>query len=112
MTVFEFVLATLAVWRVTHLSVAEDGPFRVIARVRRSAGRGFWGTLLDCFYCLSLWIAIPFAILLASSWGKRVLLWLAMSAAAILINRFADRLAPDSPVYYEEPEAMDKKETV
>ncbi len=112
MTVFEFVLATLAVWRVTHLVVAEDGPFNLIARLRRAAGSGFWGTLLDCFYCLSLWIAIPFAIWLGSSWGKRILFWLAISGAAILINRFADRIAPDPPAYYEEPEHMNDKETV
>ena len=27
---------------------------------RGLAGSGVWGGLLDCFYCLSLWIAIPF----------------------------------------------------
>ena len=30
----EFVLATLAVWRVSHLLVQEDGPMRLAAWVR------------------------------------------------------------------------------
>ena len=104
MSVFEFVLAVLAVWRVTHALVAEDGPFDAFAWLRKGAGSGFWGSLLDCFYCLSLWIAVPFALWLRSSWRERVILWLALSAAAILINRIIDRLAPDTPVYFEEPE--------
>jgi len=109
MSVFEFVLAVLAVWRVTHLLSAEDGPFNAIARLRKTAGRGFWGSLLDCFYCLSLWIAIPIALWVRSSWGQRVIVWLALSAAAILINRIVDRIAPDAPVYFEEPEKNSKE---
>jgi hypothetical protein len=109
MNVFEFVLAVLALWRVTHLISAEDGPFNAIARLRKAAGRGFWGSLLDCFYCLSLWIAIPLALWLGSSWKQRVIVWLALSAAAILINRIADRIAPDAPIYFEEPETNKKE---
>jgi len=110
MSVFEFALAVLAVWRVTHLLAAEDGPFHAIARLRKVAGSGFWGSLLDCFYCLSLWIAVPFGLGLCSSWGERILFWLALSAGAILINRIVDRLAPDTPVYFEEPEKKNTEE--
>ena len=106
----EFILATLAVWRFTHLIAAEDGPFKLIAWVRGKAGQGFWGTLLDCFYCLSAWIAIPFAIAMGGSRWQKFLLWPALSAAAILLNRVADRIAPDPPVYFEEPEAKIKEE--
>jgi len=109
MSIFEFVLAVLAVWRLTHLLVAEDGIFQASAWLRRTAGHGFWGSLLDCFYCLSLWIAVPFALWLRSSWGQRVLFWLALSAAAVLVNRVADRIAPDPPDYFEEPEPNQKE---
>jgi uncharacterized protein DUF1360 len=109
MSVFEFVLAALAVWRVTHLFAAEDGPLNSIAWLRKTAGAGFWGQLLDCFYCLSLWIAIPFALWLSSSWRQRVLFWLALSATAILINRVVDRIAPETPIYFEEPEKNPKE---
>ena len=104
MSPFAFILGILAVWRITHLLAAEDGPFNAVVWIRRKAGSGFWGTLLDCFYCLSLWIAAPFAILMAKPWKARVLLWLALSAAAILVNRVMDRIAPEQPVFFEAPE--------
>jgi hypothetical protein len=101
-TPFQFVLATLAVWRFTHLIAAEDGPFQLIARVRMKVGTGFWGGLLDCFYCLSLWVALPFALIMGASAWERFLLWAALSAAAILINRVADRVSPETAIYFEE----------
>jgi hypothetical protein len=108
---FVFILGILAVWRITHLLAAEDGPFNMFAWLRRQAGAGFWGSLLDCFYCLSLWVSLPFAIILGGSWRERILLWLALSAAAILVNRIADRIAPEQPVFFEEPAAKIKEES-
>ena len=43
--------------------------------------------MLDCFYCLSLWIALPLAIWIGVSWRERALLWPALSAGAILLER-------------------------
>jgi hypothetical protein len=102
MQAYILALGILAVWRVTHLLNAEDGPGDIFVRIRRLAGSGVWGGLLDCFYCLSLWIAIPFAVLLSKHWLERVLLWLAFSAGAILLERATLR-AP-WPHYSEEPE--------
>jgi len=82
-----FVLGALAVWRITHLLFAEDGPWDAVIRLRRLAGTGLWGGLLDCFHCLSLWIAAPFALSLGSEWTERLLLWPALSAGAILLER-------------------------
>jgi len=42
-------------------------------RLRRLAGGGFWGGLLDCFYCLSLWVAAPFAVLIGGDGVERLL---------------------------------------
>lgn len=99
------VLGILGVWRITHLFQAEDGPWDVAIRVRGRAGDGFWGALLDCFYCLSLWIAAPFALLLGQGWGERLLLWPALSAGAIVLER-ATRRNHDAPVasYVEDQE--------
>ena len=83
------VLGTLTVWRITHLLFAEDGPWDSVVRLRRLAGTGFLGALLDCFHCLSLWSAAPFALLLGGDWMERLLLWPALSAGAILLERFA-----------------------
>src|ERR1044071_3589340 len=94
-------LGALCVWRVTHLLSAEDGPGDLLVRLRRSAGNGFWGRLLDCFYCSSLWVAVPFALLLAEGWREGLLSWLAFSAGAILLERATGaRPAP----YFEDEE--------
>ena len=63
--VYLVILGTLAVWRTTHLLSQENGPGKVLARLRNSSVDGFRGRLLGCFYCLSLWIAAPFALWLA-----------------------------------------------
>ena len=63
-------LGVLATWRITHLLVAEDGPWEMVVRLRRRAGTGFWGKLLDCFYCLSMWVAAPLAVVLGQTWRE------------------------------------------
>lgn len=83
----EWGLAMLATWRVTHLLWAEDGPADVLVRLRRAAGAGAFGRLLDCFHCLSLAVALPFAAWLASTWGEGIVGWLALSGAACLLER-------------------------
>lgn len=80
MNFYELLLGILAVWRVTHLLHAEDGPWDIVVHLRRLAGTSFWGQLLDCFYCLSVWIAVPIAILLGHSFVHGFMLWLALSA--------------------------------
>lgn len=86
-----FVLCTLAVWRVTHLLAQEDGPFDLVFKVRSKVGQGVLGALLDCFLCLSLWIAVPFALLVAAGWVERFVAWLALSGAASILFLFTDR---------------------
>jgi hypothetical protein len=85
---FVFFIALLAVWRVSHLIQAEDGPFSIIAGLRKAAGNSVWGKLMDCFYCLSMWIAFPIAWLCGTGWFHIVLLWLALSGGAILLNEW------------------------
>jgi len=98
---YALALGILAVWRITHLLNAEDGPGKLLVRLRTLAGSGFWGEMLDCFYCLSLWVAAPFALILADVWSERLLLWPALSGAAILLER-ATASAP--AVYAEDRE--------
>jgi hypothetical protein len=87
MNFYWLLLGTLAVWRLTHLFSAEDGPWNLIFRLRKLASDGFWGGLMDCFYCLSLWFAVPAAYWIGRTWLERVLLWPALSAGAILLER-------------------------
>jgi hypothetical protein len=86
-SLYVLLLGILVVWRITHLLQAEDGPWEVVVRLRARAGAGWLGQLMDCFYCLSLWVALPFALLLGATAGERVLLWPALSAGAILLER-------------------------
>jgi len=83
----EVAVGALGVWRITHLLQAEDGPWDLGLRLRRVAGDGFWGRLLGCFYCLSLWVSAAVAVLLAAGLRELVLLWPALSGGAILIQR-------------------------
>ncbi|MGH7155643.1 MAG: hypothetical protein ACREF3_17075 [Acetobacteraceae bacterium] len=85
-----FVVAALAVWRVTHLLAREDGPGMVLARLRtRLSGR--WAGLMDCFHCLSLWVAAPPALAvprpIEPGWSGWLLVWLALSGVACLLER-------------------------
>ena len=97
-------IAVLAVWRITHLFSGEDGPGDIFLRLRRLAGMGFLGQLLDCFYCLSLWFAAPLAWLLAETWLERALLWLGLSGGAILLERVTKRNHnPPPAIWHETP---------
>ncbi|MBV8681960.1 MAG: hypothetical protein JO111_03735 [Caulobacteraceae bacterium] len=82
-----FILAALAIWRVTHLLAAEDGPGAVIFRLRRTLGSGWLGDLADCFNCLSLFVAAPAAFFVSQQPLVWVVAWLALSGAACLLER-------------------------
>jgi Protein of unknown function (DUF1360) len=84
-------LAVLATWRVTHLLAKEDGPGDLIARLRARLGEGPAGKLLDCFYCLSFWVAAPISLLARPRPGDRALTWLAVCGAACLVERATSR---------------------
>ncbi len=107
MSPLSFLVATLALWRLTHLLNAEAGPWNLLARLRLFAGQSIAGQLLDCFYCLSLWIAAPVALLLHPSGKSALLLWPALSAGAILAERLTSPPSAGiaTPItYYEQPE--------
>ena len=85
--ILTFVIAALAVWRVSHLSAQEEGPFRLFGRWRALVGGHAVGELFTCFQCLSLWIGAGLALLAGSTWKEITLLTLALSGAACLLNR-------------------------
>lgn len=104
MQFYWFLLGSLAVWRVTHLLNAEDGPWKMLEAMRQRFGHGVLSSLFDCFYCLSLWVAMIFALIIGETWRARLLLWLAFSGAAILLDRLtqAQAAGTQQAVYYEE----------
>lgn len=87
-----FVLAVLATWRITHLLGAEDGPADIIVRLRRRLGRSFAGRLMDCLYCLSVWVAAPFAFFVGGASAVEVFVtWWALAGAACLLERLGQQ---------------------
>jgi len=101
-----FLLECLSVWRFTHLISKEDGAFDLIFRLRKAAGSGFFGSLLDCFYCTSVWVALPFGLWTGNTWREKLLLWAALSGAACLLEQATEKKNSkrDEPVYFEEEE--------
>jgi Protein of unknown function (DUF1360) len=122
-------VSILAVWRLTYLLAYEEGPFQLFQRIRRCLIKWRLGAALSCFYCLSLWIALPvtgFTISSANtSYSSFFLLWLAYSGGAILLERLTQptsstppqtirlpfptrpqspNTTPSSPIYWEEQE--------
>ena len=83
----KFVVAVLATWRVTHLLASEDGPADLIVRLRVRLGHGLVGKLMDCFNCLSLWIATPAALFVSRKPLDWLFTWLALSGAVCLLER-------------------------
>src|SRR5436190_9170659 len=95
------IVGVLSVWRITHLLTLEDGPFDLVLRMRRAVGDGPVGHVLDCFYCLSLWVALAITLLLettvlAPSLGAALLLWPALSGGAVLLQRATGHAAKEN----------------
>lgn len=83
---WRWVLVALATWRLTHLLAEEDGPFDAVLRLRQWVGDGFIGRAMDCFHCLSLWLAAPLALFVSREPLAWLLAWLAASGAAGLLH--------------------------
>ena len=100
-----FVLAVLATWRVTHLLASEDGPADIIVRFRAMLGQSLVGDLMDCFNCLSLWIAAPAAFFVSRRPGEWFVCWLAISGGACLLERMGQEPVVIQPI--SQPEEGD-----
>lgn len=81
------ILVVFATWRVAHLLSAEDGPFDLIIKLRTRLGDSVFGRALDCFYCVSVWIAAPFALFVTQDLLTWFFVWFACSGAACLLER-------------------------
>lgn len=91
-------LAVLATWRITHLLANEDGPADLIVRFRARLGSGVIAKLMDCFQCLSLWVAMPIAFFVSRKPLDLVLVWLALSGAACLLERIGQEPVIIQPI--------------
>jgi hypothetical protein len=87
----KYFILVIVVWRLTHLISAEDGPFELILRARRWAGASFVGKLMDCFYCLSIWIGLLGAWYETNAIGEIILLTFYYSGASLLLEKFSNK---------------------
>jgi hypothetical protein len=103
MRFYELALGTLALWRLCHLLIVEDGPWGAMLRLRNLIHGEFWNGLFGCFYCLSLWLAAPLSMVLGDTWLERGLLWPALSAGAVLLQGLQAATGP-APAHFVEDE--------
>jgi hypothetical protein len=82
-----FSLAALVVYRLSFLVAREDGPWNVFRRIRASARGTLVGRLAGCLNCLSVWMSLPLAGFVGSTWVERLVAWWALSGAAVLMDR-------------------------
>jgi hypothetical protein len=68
------------------LFVNEDGPWGLLAHLRTAATAIGLGRLIACFLCASVWVAVPFALLLTRGLDLIILIP-ALSGGAILLQR-------------------------
>ena len=85
---FRFVVSALAVWRVSFLLARESGPWELLAGFRRILGKSVLGGAFTCVKCLSVWVAIPFAFFVGGGRWEKLVIWLALSGMASLIDEW------------------------
>jgi hypothetical protein len=87
-TMFRFLLAALATWRLTFLLAREDGPWHIFARLRNRLNTGFFSQLLGCVKCVGMWVSIPFAFFVRGDLLELVVTWLALAGVTALIDEW------------------------
>lgn len=84
-----FLLASLAVYRVSRMIADEEGPFSVFAKLRAHFKPDNWiGRGLECIMCVSFWVALPVALVVAPDWW---LWWPALSSVTVIIRKWEQK---------------------
>lgn len=93
MTPLSLLVYAAATWRVSSLLVCEDGPADAFARLRAVICRvKFLSDLFSCIWCCSIWVGafwVLFDFLFPLA-AVRVALLFALSAAAVMIQRWME----------------------
>lgn len=91
-----FIIASLAVYRLSRMISDEEGPFAVFTWLRGLAKPDTWaGRGMECIMCVSVWIALPATVMItilgyADIWIWP-LTWLALSAVTVIIRRWEQK---------------------
>ena len=82
----EFILLSLAAWRITALFVYDDGPWGIFVRLRDAIGGP-----LTCFWCTSVWVSLVVSLFFPAitlSWREWFIGWWAIAGLTVLIDEF------------------------
>lgn len=97
-TIVGLLVLTLATWRLSHLVAREDGPGDGLRRLRIALGafetigagwqsETFWGKLVTCPLCLSVWIGVALVALVeVAPWSWPAVYVLAVSGGACVLE--------------------------
>lgn len=86
-----FLLASLAVYRLSRMITDEEGPFTVFTKLRGLAPTTSWvGRGMECIMCMSFWVALPIALYVDGTWTVP-LTWLALSGVTVLIRKWEQK---------------------
>ena len=106
MPIIDFLILSLATWRIASLLIAERGAFDVFVKLRKAVGIGhdaegqpnlypdtMLADLFSCVRCMSVWVGIVLTLVYVFV-PSMLWLWLclplALSAAAIGFGRLQD----------------------
>lgn len=84
-----FILASLAVYRLSRMITDEEGPFSIFTKLRALFLPTDWfGRGLECIMCLSVWVALPIALWIDWSSDFWPLTWLALSGVTVILRKW------------------------
>jgi|SRR6516165_10437364 hypothetical protein len=108
MKIYWLLLGILAVWQITSMLHAGEGPWSILRQVRLVLIERQTLRAIACFYCLTVWIALPLALWIGESWPERVLLWFALAGGASALQRVIEAREPAPAQYVEDAPAEAK----
>lgn len=81
-----FVAAVFGTYRAARMWLLEDGPFDVFASLQARLTQRTWvGRGLKCYLCLSVWLALGAAALMATNWRELLLLWGGIAGGSVVL---------------------------
>ena len=82
------VVVILGVWRLTSFICYDAGPFGLFSRARKILYQLRLGALVECFHCMSVWVAAAVVVTVYEPALSSLLLVVAVSGGTSLIERF------------------------
>jgi len=97
-TLTTFFIAALAAHRLSVALAEEEGPFSLFVKLRGRLDpdqKTWLGRGINCVFCVSFWMALPIALLVAvlgyaDMWAWP-LIWLGLAGAVMLIRRWEQK---------------------